>query len=190
MIHSTKGIVLNRIKYSDTGLIVAIFTEKFGLLSFLIYLGKSKSARAKQNLLQPLYLLDMQIYYKEKNSLQKVKSYSLDTPFAEIPFDMSKSGISFFISEFLVKTLRENEKDEQLFNFVKNSSLILDHYTHNISNFHISFLTSLSRYLGIFPENKFSDSHQVFDIRAGKFIIADQPITIIFLQNLVIILAK
>ncbi len=171
MIKDTKAIVLSRIKYSDNGLIVSAYTEEFGLLSFLIYVGKSKAVRAKQNLLQPLFLLDMQIYHKEKNSLQKVKNYALELPFSEIPFDIKKRGIAFFLAEFLVKTLRENEKDAKLFSFLHNSIQILDATQGSIANFHLAFLASLSKFLGIFPENKISATEKIFDIRLGKFII-------------------
>ena len=36
MLHSTKGIVLRTIKYGDTSIVVAIYTELFGVQSYLV----------------------------------------------------------------------------------------------------------------------------------------------------------
>ena len=36
MFHKTKGIVLHTIKYSETSVIAKIYTEKLGLVSYMI----------------------------------------------------------------------------------------------------------------------------------------------------------
>ena len=45
MFYSTKGIVLHKTKYSDSSLIVKIYTEAFGTLSFIVKNAYSKKAK-------------------------------------------------------------------------------------------------------------------------------------------------
>ena len=65
MIHKTGGIVLHRFKYSDSKVIAKIFTEEFGLQSYMFFGANSKRGRLQINLLQPLFPVDLQVYYKE-----------------------------------------------------------------------------------------------------------------------------
>ena len=43
MLERTKGIVLHSLKYSDTSIIVKIYTESFGLVSYLVRSSKNKN---------------------------------------------------------------------------------------------------------------------------------------------------
>ena len=60
-VHKTKGIVLRRVKYGETSLIVSIYTELFGLQSYLINGVRTSSAKGsgKANLFQPTAILEM-----------------------------------------------------------------------------------------------------------------------------------
>ena len=57
MLHKTRGIVLHYIKYAETSVIVTIYTESFGRQSYIINGVRSKKAKIKANILQPLFLL-------------------------------------------------------------------------------------------------------------------------------------
>jgi DNA repair protein RecO (recombination protein O) len=51
MTHKTKGIVLRNIKYGETSLVVNIFTELFGIQTYLVNgvrSSKKSSAKAKR----------------------------------------------------------------------------------------------------------------------------------------------
>ncbi len=172
MIKKTKGIILRQIKYSESSVIAHIYTEHFGRLSILINgVGvKRKSRRIK--LLQPLSILDMEIYRKPSRDIQRVKEMSLHIPYSQIPFCPEKNAIALFISEILYKTLREQEANPALFEFLSNSLQILDIRERHFANFHLVFLMNLSKYLGFFPLDNFSDSSAVFDMMNGKYVDA------------------
>ena len=54
MTHKTKGIVLRSIKYGETSLVVTIFTEMFGIQTYMVNgVRTSKKSAAKANLFQP-----------------------------------------------------------------------------------------------------------------------------------------
>ena len=75
--HKTKGIVLKTVRYGETSIIAGIFTELFGLQSYLINGVRitSKKGSGKANLLQPGAILDMVVYHNELRNLQRVKEF-------------------------------------------------------------------------------------------------------------------
>lgn len=169
MVFSTKGIVLHRFKYSDSKIIAKIYTEEFGLQAYLIFGSDSKKGRLLKSLLQPMFLLNMEVYHNEKRELQKIKEISNQFPFASIPFDIRKSTIGLFLAEFIMKVLKENESDTKLFEFISESIMLFDSIKENFQNFHLVFLKEMSKYMGIQPENNFSFDKSIFDLEAGRF---------------------
>lgn len=170
MIFSTKGIVLHRFKYSDSKIIAKIYTEHFGLQAYLIFASDTKKGRLIKSILQPMFLLDMDVYHNEKNGLQKVKEISNNLPFLSIPFDIKKSTIGLFLAEFIISVFEENEPDEKLFEFLSESIKFFDSIKENFQNFHLIFLLKMSKFLGIQPENNFVPEKSIFDLNAGRFI--------------------
>ncbi|MCX6304611.1 MAG: DNA repair protein RecO [Bacteroidetes bacterium] len=169
MLHSTNGIVFHSLKYSETSIIVKVYTELFGLQSYLIKGIRSSRSKIKAGLFQPLTLLDLVVYHKEKQSLQSVKEVHLAHPFKNIPFDIRKSAVAMFINELIYKAIREEEANPDLFVFLWQTCLLLDETDDSVSGFHIHFAIRLCEYLGILPQNNYSDSHRIFNLREGVF---------------------
>lgn len=170
MIFKTRGIVLHHIKYSETSVIATVFTEEFGRQSFLIKGVRSKKSKIKANILQPLYLLDMEVYFKQNRDLQSVKEIQNAFIFRTIPYDLRKSSLAIFIAEVLYKTIREQEANKDLFVFLFHTIQILDVKDEGVKNFHIYFLIQLTKYLGFFPGNKYSEENSYFDLKNGSFV--------------------
>ena len=139
MLHKTKGICINFIKYKESSVIAKIYTEEFGLQSYLVNSVRTEKPKFKAALFQPLTLLDMVVYHKPtKSVLQRVSEIRCSQLYQNIPFDIRKSSLAVFLSEILLKTLQEEEKSETLFDFLEQSFLSLDK-AENISNFAIHF---------------------------------------------------
>lgn len=170
MLHTTQGIVLHTIKYSETSLIVKMYTRNFGLQSYMINGVRSKKSTKKARLFQPLALVEMVVSNSNKGTLQRISEITPLHPYSEIPFDMVKSSIVFFLNEVLYKSLGEEQADEDLFDFIKNSMLLLDLKHENCSNFHAFFMIQLSRFLGFFPEGKCTEQNPIFDLKEGRFV--------------------
>jgi DNA repair protein RecO (recombination protein O) len=166
----SKGIVLHQLKYSDTSLITTIYTSTHGRLSFLLQGARKKKAKLKANLFQPLFLLDLEMYYKNNRQLQKIKEANNAYPFQTIPYDFKKRTIALFLGEILYKTLHEEESNPYLFDFIYNHIKVLDLKESGLSNFHIYFLVQLTKHLGFFPQNNFNDTNTFFDLKNGKFV--------------------
>ncbi len=169
MLHSTKGIVFHSLKYSETSIIVKIYTELFGIQSYLIKGIRNAKSKIKPGLFQSMTLLDLVVYHKEKQSLQSVKEVQLSCPFKTIPFDIRKSSVTLFINELVYKSIREEEANPELFNFLWHSCLELDETEESVSFFHIRFSLQLMQFLGIFPQNNRTDGFPVFNMREGLF---------------------
>ncbi|MFP4042082.1 MAG: DNA repair protein RecO [Bacteroidales bacterium] len=166
----TEGIVLHQIKYSETSIISTIYTRSHGRLSFLLQGVRKKGAKIKANLLQPLFLLNIEMYYKSNRQLQKVKEISNYTPFQSIPYDFKKRTIALFLGEMLYKTLKEEESNPSLFDYIFNHIQILDLKDTGLSNFHIYFLVHLTKYLGFFPNANYDKTNKFFDLKKGAFV--------------------
>ena len=64
---SSKAIVISTIKYSDTSLIVRLYTEEVGLVSFLLKgVLKSKKGKLRTAYFQPLNQLSIIFSHQEK----------------------------------------------------------------------------------------------------------------------------
>jgi len=61
MTHKTKGIVLRTIKYGETSVITAVYTELFGLQSYIVkgVRQATKKAEAKSSYFQAAAILEM-----------------------------------------------------------------------------------------------------------------------------------
>ena len=172
MLTSTKGIVIHHFKYSENSVIAKIYTQKYGLQSYILNGVRNKKSKNKAVYLQPLSLVEISANHKEKKGLQRVKTIELDFPFNEIPFDIGKSSLAFFLSEILYKSIKEEEANDYLFEFLYNSIKVLDIADSGYANFHLLFLANLSKYLGFYPQKPFSigGSKLYFDLQEGCFV--------------------
>lgn len=173
MLHKTKGIVLRTVDFSDTSIITKIYTEEFGIQSYLVKGAKRKNASVKSNLFQPLSLLDLVAYKKEGKQLQTLKEAKPEIHFASIHSEPSKTSILFFLNEILIKCLHEEENNPELFSFIHETIQTLDSTEKKFNNIHLIFLVRFSRFLGFYPQGKLSDTTSVFDLREGRFIHAE-----------------
>ncbi|MBL7972549.1 MAG: DNA repair protein RecO [Prolixibacteraceae bacterium] len=175
MIEKTRGIFLHAVKYSETSLIASIYTEAYGRQSFIINGIHSRKSGHKASVFQPLYLLDIEIYYKAGRELLRLKNARITYPYSTIPFDIRKSTQVLFLSEILYKCLREEEPNDELFNFIFNSLTLLDLSETGINNFHIWFLFKLTRFLGIYPSQDNASTSLFFDLQNASF-VSHEPI--------------
>jgi len=169
MLYKDKGIFLQKVNYSETSLIAKIYTEKFGLLSFLLKGARRKNSKMPANVLQHLALLDMELYYRENANLQKIKELSVGRHLKGIPYNIRKSTIAMFMNEVLQKSIKEQESNPPLFHFIENSITYLDDAKGKVMNFHLIFLIHLTRYLGFYPNNNYSEQAPFFDMMEGGF---------------------
>lgn len=150
MLHKTKGIVFRLTPYGETSIIVNIFTESFGLQSYIVNSVRSKSGKGKIAIYQPLTLLDLVVYHKENAGILRIKEATCYYPYQQLQSDPRKNCIGLFINEVLNKTVKEQVHAGELCNFIFDSLIKLDSLNQP-ENFHLLFLIHLSKYLGFGP---------------------------------------
>lgn len=148
MLYKTRGIVFRFTKYGETSIIVTLFTELFGLQSYMVNGVRSKSGKNKIALYQPLTLLDLVVYYREHANINRIKEVKCLYPYQTIPTDIKKSAIAMFTIEVINKTVKEESHAQELCEFLIQSFIMLDQRVDKFENFHLVFLLKLSRLLG------------------------------------------
>jgi DNA repair protein RecO (recombination protein O) len=170
MLHKTRGIVFKVTDYAESSVIVQVYTEKFGMQSYIVNGAKKPKAKIHRNMLQPLHLLDMVVYHKNNGSVQRIAELKNSPMLQSIPYDIIKSSLTMFLNEVLYKSIKQQHSDEALFGFIFNAIELLDHQNTNPANFHLLFLIRLSRYLGFYPDKNKPDGADYFDMKNGVFI--------------------
>lgn len=168
MLHKTRGIVLKTINHSESSVICQIFTEKFGLQSYMIHGAKKNKAKIHYNILQPLHLLDMVVYHKNNGNIQRISEARQSPLFQSIPYEVEKSAVAIYLTEVLFKCLKQQSADDYLFEYVFSAVSWLDSTPHAPANFHLYFLLRLSKFLGFYPALPKS-KQKYFDLKEGVF---------------------
>jgi DNA repair protein RecO (recombination protein O) len=170
MLEKTSGIVLHQLKYTDSGIVTQIYTRKFGRQSFLIKGIRNKKAGRHNIHFQPLYILDLVMYFKESRGMQTIKEVSVAYSPVDIHNNIKKSCIAIFLGEVLNSVLKEESPHEELFDYIKNSIIFFDRCKERYSNFHIAFLAGLCSYLGFEPGRRDNEDNLFFDMMNGTFV--------------------
>jgi DNA repair protein RecO (recombination protein O) len=170
MLEKTRGIILNQIKYTDSGIVARLYTRDFGRQSFLIRGMRNKKAGKHNIMFQPMYILDLEMNYKASREMQILKDFSVSfTPF-DIYSNLKKSCVAIFLGEVLTSVLKEESPHEEMFDYIEDSIIYFDSCKEGYANFHIAFLAGLSSFLGFEPGLRNSDEDIFFDMTNGIFV--------------------
>ena len=169
MLHKTRGISLHLVKYSETSIIAKVYTELFGLQSYLVRGIRRQHSKIRPGLFQPLTLLDMTVYHKEKRGIQSLKEVHNLHPYITLTTDIRKSSIALFVNELIYKSIREEEANQELFDFLFGTCVELDAVTESLGLFPLLFTIRFSKFLGIIPQVDDSTENSVFNLQDGVF---------------------
>ena len=166
MRQSIKGIYLKHFPYSETSAIIKVFTQEYGLQSFIAKGIKKKKGAAAA--LQPFHLLEIECSYNPNKSLNYAGLIKLQKPPISITRDVRKSMVAIFLTEVLYKCIREEEANSGLYDYISTAISIFDESEFN-ANFHLIFLMGLSRYFGFQPSQPEKPSQKYFSLKEGVF---------------------
>ena len=174
MTHKTKGIVLRAIKYGETSLVVTLFTELFGVQTYLVNGARTSKKTSQGNLFQPAAILDLVVYHNEQRNMQRIKEVRWDFLFKEVLTDVIKNSIALYIVELLQKCLRQPEENSTLFYFCEDILIQLDKADRKVTaNFALYFSLQLPEFLGFKINDDYSESHSILDLQEGEFVAAE-----------------
>ena len=184
-LHKTKGIVLKAVKYGETSLVVTIFTELFGLQSYLVngVRTSTKKGTGKANLFQPTAILDLVVYHNELKHLNRIKEFKWHFLYQHIFSDVPKNAVALFMIELLTKCLKQPEANPELFEFCEDAFMHLDESKGAVmANFPLYFALHLPVFFGFRISDDHSTRNSILDLQEGTF-VAEKPDHLHFLEG-------
>ena len=171
MTHKTKGIVLCTVKYGETSLVVTIFTELFGIQTYLVNgVRSAKKNAGRANLFQPSALLELVVYHSDHKSMHRIKEFGWQTVYQQLLQDVIKNSIACFMVELLYKCLKQPESNPDLFHFCEEALLQLDLSPKPVTaNFALFFTLHLAHFFGFRIIDNYDAENQVLDLSEGCF---------------------
>ena len=147
MIENIEAIVLGYTKFGENSVVVHTLSEEYGRRGFLVRIGK----KAGMALLLPMNILEMDIVPNPKSTLWSARNLTAKDPLNGIRGNLYKNTMSLFLSEVLLRTVRDGQAEDGLYPWCTRSILTLDTLEADFSNFHIRFLLELAGALGFRP---------------------------------------
>ncbi len=115
MLEKTRGIILHHLKYDDTAIIVRVYTEHSGLISFLTRSYTGKKARFPSSFLRPMTAVRLVLSIKPHGELHSVREASLlSSPRPTVMVD----AVACFIAEVLLRTQTNPQPDNAIFDYL------------------------------------------------------------------------
>jgi DNA repair protein RecO (recombination protein O) len=175
MLHSTKGIVLRSVKYGDTSIIVSIYTELFGIQSYIVNGVRTERKSAnKANIYQPATLLDIVVYHHPNKNLQRIKEARVYYLYNSIQQSAMKNAIAIYMAELIWKTTSEPETNQELFDYFEHSFCLIDEKSERLLvDFPIQFTIELAHQLGFGMQAPAHIDEILFDVNIGRFVLDD-----------------
>ena len=142
-------------------------------------------ARMNASLFQHGNLVNIVAYDKEASKLSRIKEIGLAKAYMHLPFKVEKSSIALFLLEVIRNSIKEQEPNPELFDFLHEWLLFLDNYEGSHSLLHVKFLCDYATYIGFKPINNWSEDMPYLNLELGHFTaenttglyIADQEIS-------------
>lgn len=172
MVFPTKGIVLRTVAYGETSVIASLYTEAFGLQSYLVNgIRTSKKTAIKGALFQPGAILDLEVYHNELKNLQRIKEARWHYLYQEVFFVVYKNAVAIFMTELLQKVIRQPENNQDLYNFIEDAYIELDKADAKVTlNYPVFFALHLTLFFGSRIQDDYSDQKNILDLKEGSFI--------------------
>ena len=131
MLVNTEAILLKKIDYGETSLICTLFTRQQGKVT-VIAKGAKKKKSAIKNILEPINILNVSYYYKEKRNIQILKDVLIEKNLNKIRDNYSKIIYSLVFTEYIDRISRYYNHEPIIFKLIQSIFLKLNN--SNIDN--------------------------------------------------------
>ena len=158
---SDYGFLLFKTNYSESSLMLTFYTQKSGISNFIYKGAKKKSV--------PFFVFghyEIASYKRPESDLGMINSLTIATPYLSSASHPAKMLISFFVSDVLRQTLKEEQADKVMFSFLLSAAQELNE-TNRLKEFPLEFATKLTINLGFAPQTVPNAS--AFNLKTGRF---------------------
>ena len=150
MIAESQGVILKVFPYSNTSVILNVFTKERGKLTFIAK-GIRKPKNPLLSILQPFNLLEFQYYYKENRAMQLIKDADILISFDHLRNNLNTIFFASTILNIINRIFEQEYSNPIIFRLLyKILGYLSSNDTHNKLYF-IFFLFHLSKQLGFMP---------------------------------------
>lgn len=164
---------MRTVKYGETSIITSIYTEVFGLQSYIVkgIRQSSKRSSAKAIYFQTGAILELVVYHNEFRNLNFIKEYQWGIIYKEIFFNVIKNTVALYIAEILQHSLKQPEANPELYYLVEDTLKQLDQGSSTFTaNLPLYFNLHLAGDLGFKIHGSYSVATPVLDLKEGTFI--------------------
>ncbi len=172
MTHKTRGIVLRTVKYGETSIITTVYTELFGIQTYIVkgVRQSTKKSSGKGIYFQPAAILDMVVYHNEFKNLNFIKEYQWGFLYNEVLFDVVKNTVAMYVVEMLQHCLKQPEANPELFYLAQDTFKQLDRGNNTLTaNLPLYFSLHLGGELGFRIQGEYTNETPFCDLQEGKF---------------------
>lgn len=120
-----------------------------------------------------MQITEIEYFENEKGHLHKLRTAAAVTSLADLYFDIFKMNIILLWGEILNLILKNEAKNEDLFDFITRSIEYLNSTRNDIGNFNLFFLYRLADFIGFRINTSSWQENYVFNINDGSFYPAD-----------------
>lgn len=156
------AIVLQKRSYSETSFILTLFLKRAGRQTFIF-----KGARKKSTVLFAPGVYEITYFHRPETEMGIISSMDALFPLQQLLADPQRIIIGFFMADVLQQTLKIQEGDVPLFDFVTDAVNELE-TTNDLFLFPLRFLAKLTELLGYVPSNEVENAHY-FHLDKGVF---------------------
>jgi len=144
-VYQTEGIVLAKKDFGEAERLFYIFTEKFGMVKAV-----ARGVRYIKSKLRP----NLDLFFYDNFSLIMARDVWKITDATEIANIKNPEGLKIFakIANFLTRMIKGEEKNDFIWQEIKNLFFFLKSDNRNLKDLEISFLARLLNNLGYLPE--------------------------------------
>ncbi|MEM7035449.1 MAG: DNA repair protein RecO [Bacteroidota bacterium] len=169
MIRKTEAIVLNTRKFGDSSLITSMYTRVYGRQNYLIKGYRSTRAKKRHSYFQPMSVIEVVFYHKDNRDLQLITESTNRYFFQSLQTNPIKITLGMVVMEVFYQSVREEERNDQLFDFLKSILIEFDRRDAQLIHIFLFFMVRLTRFLGFEPRNDVRDTDMpvYFDLRGG-----------------------
>lgn len=173
-LRNTRGIIFRSVKYSETSLILDIYTLDFGLKSYIISDVRKSKTKNSASLLQLLNVIEFTYYPSEADKLSRIREYNIHYKYLNLTYEVIRTSVGLFILELSRNAIKEKEENNKLYHFIENKLIQLDTVDYFLlGNFYLTFTLELTEYLGFYPMSNHNIQSPIFDLQNGRFVAAN-----------------
>ena len=185
MVFTTNGIVLRTTRYGETSIITQIYTELFGIQSYIVKgVHQSKRHKPAQAIyFEPGAILALEVYHQQQKQLQFIKAFDWNYIYKNVLTDVKRHTVTLYIVELLQHSLQQPEAHTELFYLTESALQLTDTGdAATIANLPIYFTLQTAATLGFQIQGQYTSVTPWLDLQEG-FYVAEQPNHVYLMEN-------